>query len=363
MTAPNPAAELTTDAGYTAEDIAQQWSQLRQTEPKLRIRDAAAKLGVSEAQLVALGCGTTATRLSADWGDFIRELEALGPVMALTRNDGAVSEKDGHYRNVEIFAGHTRMGQVLDSGIDLRLFLDRWAIGFAVCEESPRGLRRSFQFFDATGTAVHKTYLREASNVEAFESLTKRFAAPDQSREQAVSAPPPPVAEIPDAEVDVAGFRQGWRELKDTHDFIRLTHRFKLSRTQALRLAEPEMAWQVRPDSFGRILEEVAAARENIMIFVGNAGCIQIHSGPIHNVKLIGEWLNVLDDGFNLHVHEPKVHSAWVVKKPTVRGIVTGVEFFDATGEQIAILHAKRREGETPSPFWAELCERLTRVS
>lgn len=147
MTAPNPAAELTTDAGYTAEDIAQQWSQLRQTEPKLRIRDAAAKLGVSEAQLVALGCGTTATRLSADWGDFIRELEALGPVMALTRNDGAVSEKDGHYRNVEIFAGHTRMGQVLDSGIDLRLFLDRWAIGFAVCEDSPRGPRRSFQFF------------------------------------------------------------------------------------------------------------------------------------------------------------------------------------------------------------------------
>ncbi|MGQ9897711.1 MAG: hemin-degrading factor [Acidobacteriota bacterium] len=363
MTASDSAAELKTDAGYTAEDIAWQWSQLRQAEPKLRIRDAATKLGVSEAQLVALGCGATATRLSADWGSFIRELESLGPVMALTRNNGAVIEKDGYYRNVEIFAGHARMGQVLDNGIDLRLFLDRWSIGFAVCEESPRGLRRSFQFFDATGVAVHKTYLREASHVEAFEALTKRFVAPDQGREQAVSAPPPPAVEIPDAEVDVAGFRQAWQELRDTHDFVRLTHRFKLSRTQALRLADPEMAWRIRPDSFAQILEEVAAAKENLMVFVGNPGCIQIHSGPIHNVKLIGEWLNVLDEGFNLHVHEPHVASAWVVRKPTVRGVVTGVEFFDAAGEQVAILHAKRKEGESPSTFWVDLCNRLLRLN
>ncbi|OYT70492.1 MAG: hemin-degrading factor [Chloracidobacterium sp. CP2_5A] len=362
MTALNLATEPTTDAGYTAEDIARQWSALRQAEPKLRIRDAATKLGVSEAQLVALGCGTTATRLSADWGGFVKQLEALGPVMALTRNDGAVSEKDGQYRNVEIFSGHARMGQVLDSGIDLRLFLDRWALGFAVREESARGLRRSFQFFDAAGTAVHKTYLREASNVEAFDELTSRFAAPDQSREQAVTPPLAPPAKTPDAEVDTEGFRRAWRELKDTHDFIRLTHRFKLSRTQALRLADPDMAWRVRPDSFARILEETAAAKESVMVFVGNPGCIQIHSGPIHNVKLIGEWLNVLDDGFNLHVHEPTVIDAWVVKKPTARGVVTGVEFFDAAGEQVAILHAKRKEGEPPSAFWADLCERLPRA-
>ncbi|MFQ3580912.1 MAG: ChuX/HutX family heme-like substrate-binding protein [Chloracidobacterium sp.] len=362
MTASNSVIEPTTDAGYTAEDIAREWAALRQTEPKLRIRDAASKLGVSEAQLVALGCGTTATRLNADWGDVIRQLEALGPVMALTRNAVVVSEKDGQYRNVEIFAGHTRMGQVLDSGIDLRLFLDRWAIGFAVREESPRGPRRSFQFFDATGTAVHKTYLREASDVAAFEELTGRFASSDQSREQAVAAPPPPAAEIPDAEVDVDGFRQAWRELRDTHDFVRLTHRFKVSRTQALRLADPDMAWRIRPDSLAQVLENVAAAKENLMVFVGNPGCIQIHSGPVHNVKLIGEWLNILDDGFNLHVYEPGVASAWVVKKPTARGLVTGVEFFDAQGEQIAILHAKRREGEPPSTFWADLCDRLPRI-
>ncbi|MGZ8218608.1 hypothetical protein [Methylomagnum sp.] len=35
-------------------------------EPMLRIRDAAQRLGVSEVELVALGCGQTATRLLAD---------------------------------------------------------------------------------------------------------------------------------------------------------------------------------------------------------------------------------------------------------------------------------------------------------
>ncbi|TAJ28231.1 MAG: hemin-degrading factor, partial [Reyranella sp.] len=42
-------------------ELAARWSRLRGEKPALRIRDAAATLGVSEAELVALGVGTTAT--------------------------------------------------------------------------------------------------------------------------------------------------------------------------------------------------------------------------------------------------------------------------------------------------------------
>jgi hypothetical protein len=129
---------------------------------------------------------------------------ALGPVMALTRNDDAVSEKDGQYRNVEIFRHHTQMGQVLDEGIDLRLFLDRWRLGFSVAEETERGLRRSFQFFSADGTAVHKTYLRGESDLAAFESLTARYRSGDQSITQPVEVPAAPETERPDEEIDVS---------------------------------------------------------------------------------------------------------------------------------------------------------------
>jgi hypothetical protein len=37
------------------------------------------------------------------------------------------------------------------------------------------------------------------------------------------------------------------------------------------------------------------------MCFVGNRGCIQIHTGPVKNIKIMGPWLNVMDPGFNLH--------------------------------------------------------------
>src|SRR3977135_3026059 len=46
-------------------DLAARWSRLRGERPALRIRDAAATLGVSEAELVALGIGQTTTALAA----------------------------------------------------------------------------------------------------------------------------------------------------------------------------------------------------------------------------------------------------------------------------------------------------------
>jgi putative hemin transport protein len=46
------------------------------------------------------------------------------------------------------------------------------------------------------------------------------------------------------------------------------------------------------------------------MVFVGSPGCIQIHSGPVKNIKVMNEWLNVLDPDFNLHVREDLIHSS-----------------------------------------------------
>ena len=359
---PKAGEELVTDSGLTAEQIAERWAGLQEQQPKLRIRDAAARLGVSEAQLLATRCGRGVTRLEADWGELLARLGALGPVMALTRNDSAVSEKDGQYRNVEVFKSHMHMGQVLDEGIDLRLFFAHWHYGFAVREEAGRGTRRSLQFFDADGTAVHKTFLREESDAAAFDELAGANASADQGAGQPTAARPAPAAEKPDAEVDVEVFRAAWRALQDTHDFVMVLRRFGLSRTQALRLAEPEAAWRVANSSFRESLERASAAGGRIMVFVGNPGCIQIHSGPVNEVKVIGEWLNVLDPGFNLHVFEPGIAEAWVVRKPTARGVVTGVEFYDARGENIAILHAKRTEDQRQPDFWPELCSGLPRV-
>ncbi|MER3427013.1 MAG: hemin-degrading factor [Pyrinomonas sp.] len=339
-------------------ELKRKWQQLRQSNPKLRARDAARALGVTEAELVASECGGSVVRLEADWGTLLGELSALGRVMALTRNEEAVSERKGRYHPVEIFREPDRpvMGQVLDEGIDLRLFLSHWHSGFAIND----GSRRSLQFFDRDGTAIHKIFLTEESDRAAFAEVVARYRSEDQSPVQIVS---PPIASPPersDDEIDVEGLRRAWSQMRDTHEFFRLTRDFGVTRLQALRLAGSDWAQRVSIGSFPRLLQEAAQQRTAIMIFVGNPGVIQIHSGPIENVRIVNHWVNVLDPDFNLHVRGDLIASCWIVRKPTADGIVTSMELYNARGEQILLAFSKRKPGREESADWREL---LTRVS
>lgn len=82
--------------------------QLRQAflnlkaEKSLRQRDAALALGVSEGEIVAASVsasdGPVAVRLRGDgFPALFKQVETLGPVMALTRNESVVHEKTGPY--------------------------------------------------------------------------------------------------------------------------------------------------------------------------------------------------------------------------------------------------------------------------
>ena len=112
-------------------DLAARWNVLRGEKPALRIRDAAATLGVSEAELVALGVGKTATPLEPDWRGILNDMQEVGRVMCLTRNEHCVHERHGHFEGVDVKPPH---GIVLGPDIDRRLFLGSWKHGFAVRE-------------------------------------------------------------------------------------------------------------------------------------------------------------------------------------------------------------------------------------
>jgi putative hemin transport protein len=103
-----------------------------------------------------------------------------------------------------------------------------------------------------------------------------------------------------------------------------------------------------------------AAARGTpIMVFVGNPGMIQIHTGPVTNLKPMGPWFNVLDENFNLHLREDRIASAWVVWKPTEDGVVTSLELFDADGEAIATMFGKRKPGQPEDEAWRAIVAAL----
>jgi putative hemin transport protein len=346
------------------ESIRDAFTKLRR-DGKMRHRDIAEQLHISEGELIAAHVGAKADdanigfqaiRLTSDWPAIISAIESLGVVMALTRNASCVHEKTGVYRH----ASHTdRVGLVLGGDIDLRIFYQHWAHGFAVIEQTAQGLQQSLQFYDASGTAIHKVFMKAQSDAAAYQALLARYMSADQTPGAVVQPPAPPALEAPDDTVDVAGFRRAWSALRDTHDFFAMLKSFGVSRTQALRLADPKFVQPVDTDDCQSLLQAAASERVSIMVFVGNPGMIQIHGGPIKKVVSMGSWVNVLDPGFNLHLREDHIASAWVVKKPTVDGLVTSLEIFDAQGQTIAMVFGTRKPGQPELCEWRALIENI----
>ncbi len=273
--------------------------------------------------------------------------------MALTRNADAVHEKIGTYGALE---GGAQVGLFVGEEIDLRLFLDRWSFAWALAAATP-GARRSLQFFGPDGAAIHKIYSRPDTDLAAWDALVADLAT-DLPPPRIVAAAPP-AGPAPDSSIDVPGLLAAWDGLRDTHHFFPLLKRFAVARTQAFRLAGRARARPVARTSLRTALERAAAAAMPIMVFVGNPGCIQIHTGPVAALREAGPWFNVLDPGFNLHLRETAIDTAWVVAKPTDDGIVTSLELFDAAGEAIATLFGKRKPGQAEDPAWCALCAGL----
>jgi len=339
-----------------ARDLVTRWAQLRQEEPRLRQRNAAERLGVSEAALVAAHVGTTATRLDTRWVELLIGLEAVGPVTGLTRNDDAVIEVTGTFRNVDVGG---MMGVVLDEGLDLRVFLRAWHVGFALIEQTGKGPRRSIQIFDQAGVAVHKLFLRDESDADAFDALVARHTSDDQATSQALGTVAPVPEEKPDAEIDVAAMRASWDGLQDTHDFFGMLRKHGTTRTQAFRLADPRWVTQISPKAYRDVLAQAAKDGLEIMVFVGNHGMIQIKTGTVKRVQEVGTWFNVLDPDFNLHLNEPAIVKTWAIRKPTRDGVVTSVECFDADGQLVVQFFGKRKPGIPELESWRALVQSL----
>lgn len=340
----------------TSSTLYQNWQALRQTQPMLRARDAAEALGVSEAELAASRVGIDATRLVPNWRELLPALESLGRIMALTRNAHCVHERKGIYRETTI-GGSGQMGLVVSPDIDLRLFLSGWASVFAIDEQTPKSTQRSLQIFDPQGVAVHKVYLTESSDLDAWTALIERFAAPEQSAALNLQPHVPSPKALADSEIDAESLRQGWAELKDTHHFFALLKKHGAQRTQALRLAGADWAEQLPLAELSVLFEGAAAAQMPIMVFVGNRHCIQIHTGPVNNLRWMHHWFNVLDPDFNLHLDTRGITELWRVRKPSSDGVITSLEAFDADGELVVQLFGARKPGIPERDDWRALAE------
>lgn len=339
-------------------NLKSQWEKLKAENPHLRIRNAAEKLGVSEAELVATQVGETVTRLRPEFSAILTDVESLGKVMALTRNEECVHERKGIYLNPDFSSPHA--GLFVGEDIDLRIFLGHWAKAFAVAEKSEHGDRKSLQFFGKDGLAIHKIYLTKDSNEAAFDALVEKYKSEDQSTAETTIEVPLNIDEKADADIDVAGFQTAWENLKDTHEFFGMLRKFGVTRTQALRLAPNEnLAKKVEKDVIVKMLEGAAESKLPIMVFTGNRGNIQIHTGLVRKTMWHGDWFNVMDPDFNMHLDMSKIAQTWIVRKPTEDGEVTAIEVFNEMGEIIVQFFGKRKPGIPELKEWKELVAAL----
>ncbi|MYZ42873.1 hemin-degrading factor [Achromobacter sp. KS-M25] len=317
-----------------------------------RARQAADALGVSEAQWVAAGCaGIDAIALQPDFQSIFRQLPSVGRVMALTRNDWCVHERHGRYEDVR---ADGPMGLVLGPDIDLRVFFFNWASAWSVTDAG----RRSLQFFDAAGMAVHKIYVTAETDIVAFDALVDAHRHPSPIWPE---NPPAPERPAPRGVNDAAALRADWQAMTDTHQFFPLLKKHDADRLAALEAAGADLAQKVAIDAVETVLAGAVAEGTAIMCFVANRGMIQIHSGPIETLRRTGPWYNVLDPDFNLHLNTTAIAQVWVVNKPTSDGWVTSLEVYNAAGDLIVQFFGVRKPGQAELPAWrgmlAALCD------
>ena len=352
----------------TVNDIRKSFASLR-IDRKMRHREIAHFLQITEAELVDAHVGVSkldamqsspnlarAVRLKKSWPELIQFIEKFGEVMALTRNEYGVHEKIGVYKNISMQGD---IGLVMSESIDLRLFYRHWELAYIFEEGKGDSLQRSVQFFDECGQAVHKVFLLPDSCHEAFEQMIDLWADSNQDagvqvQEQSKQF----VDELKSPEAfDFDAFKNDWANLIDTHDFFGLLKKYHLNRMQAFELIGQHYAEPLPRDAVGQLLNSAAHLNVPIMIFVGNRGAIQIHTGQIRRVLDAKGWLNVLDQDFNLHLRLTDIHKVWLVRKPTKDGVVSSMEILDERGDVIALIFGKRKPGQPELETWRDLLE------
>src|SRR5262245_37894285 len=237
------------------------WEALRSAQPRIRPREAALALGVSEAELVATSCGEGARRLAPPWPALIDHLESLGRVVAQTRTARAVLEQRGPHSAA--------------AGIDVRPAFERWCVGYA----GHAGGTRQLAFYDRSGTAVHKVFVVDESRNDAWEALARRHAHPVQSPVEHLP-PTPKVRTRPDAGIDGAALRTGWGALRAFEGVDALLTAHRVTRLQGLRLLTSRWAVSLPPTSLTRVLRQAALDATPMTITVANAGAAQSYRGP-----------------------------------------------------------------------------------
>lgn len=342
------------------------YQQAKQQNNLQSMAESANYLNVTEAELIyACANADDAKRLNINPTLLLPELANLGEIKAITNNKYATHIHIGEFKNIRL---NNLTGIVLNPReLDLRIFLDHWAISFALIETFSDNIQHSIQVFDHYGNAVHKIYATEKTNMAVWYKLINQYQMttnpPLNLRPITAYQQPPHINEAVKKQLET-----DWRNMTNVHQFFQLLQKHNVKRQQIFAAVSDELAYQVNNHSLYHILHSAFNQQNEIMIFVGNLGCTQIFTGCIqklaayHDKQSALQKINVLNTKFSLNVIETGIANSWVTRKPTKDGIVTSLEIFDHYGNQVIQLFGQRTEGEPEQLDWQKQISTLTKI-
>jgi putative hemin transport protein len=303
------------------DELTARWRTLRDVDPFLSIAEAAARLDVVEAELLASLCGTGCLRLQGPFGDLVRALPQLGRVRAVTRNSHASIETRGAYPA-------TGAGCAGAAGeVGARFFPDQWRYGYALDETILGTSDAALCFYDARGAAVHEIHGERETERGPLGRLVDLFACFDQTPGESI--------------VLASG------------------HRMLAGADSGTWLRNAEAA---RPIDVGHIADALATARREavpVSFAVRSRGVVQRFSGLLHELDVAAGRLELRAPWVRAHVALTGVAEAWVVRTPSLDGTSTSIEMLDRVATVVASVSGARSPGQPETPLWREIVDAI----
>ena len=272
------------------------WVNFQKNNPKIRIRDAAKSMGVSEADLLSTELGNDVNYLKIDnISKFIAEILKIDQIMMLTRNESVVHELTVNPLEINF------VGNCLTDKHQLPLLeFNHTILKHVFYQKKIHAGKelRSFQIFSKNGKSCIKFFLK-GPNEHEFDELGNRYNAKYNYTL---------LNEIRHSRLDSLISKNG------------LPNDFNYSSSNDLILKQKAVAI---------ILKKCAKHQHPVEIEVFGIGVRQYFRGQIKKVVNFGLWENILDKEFNLHVLSNEIDKvlAKEIKTPERRSYI--FDFFD----------------------------------
>ena len=278
------------------------WEKLQSEDNKIRIRDAAKKLGTSEASLLSTEINDGVFFLNiSDYDTFLSEVLSLDKIMLLIRSDSVVHEKTISSKDIQLRDNKVFNSKSNESILEFNPTLFKYV--FSQNKLHAKRSLRSFQIFDIYGNAILKIYLKGKNEIE-FDNIVERYQA------------------------------EYHYELQETGNLKNLEPKSIIELNSSEKECEC-YEYDLKENILRKILTAASKEQIPIQIHAIGKGTIQYHKGLIKKIVDFGPWINIIDKTFNLHAMENHLKHVVLKKHQKDNDTFYYIDFFDKSNNYV----------------------------